>query len=204
MMSKSPLRALSVLSLGALAFVSVLGCQGVITKGGGDGGSGGGGTSDPGTGGGGQCDPAACPAQAIVMSHPQYAAALGEDTSGQLLTDTQYLLYGGGTQTPACDAPYGGAACGGWTVAITIPTAYLTPGTYLLSDVDVEIYYTESMAAGDGSCAGTGGIGFDQGQIQILSVTNAGVDFKVSGVEPGGETFNINGAFSGFLCPDPQ
>ena len=214
MIQPSSLRATLGLSFGVLALASVLGCQGVVTKGGGDeggggagGGAGGGGdtTTDPGTGGvggGGNCDPAACPSPAIAMSHAQYATAMGEDPNGGLLTDTQYLQYGGGTQTPSCGAPFGTSDCGGWTVSLTLPTSYmLTPGTYPLSDVAVDIYFTETFADGGGQCAGTGGIGFEEGEITIMQVSDTHVLFDVFGVGQAGETFNPNGFFSAPRCP---
>ncbi len=203
------LRALAGLSLGVLGLVSVVGCQGVITRGGeGGGGSGGDGTgatftTNPGTGGGGgegQCDPGACPTPALAMSHAQFAAGVGEDPNGGVLTDTQYLLYGGGTQTPACDAPFGSSACGGWTVALSLPTSMLTPGTYSFLDPEVDIFFSESFETDTNSCAGGGGGGFEDGELTILQVSDTTVLFEVTGVSETGSSFSTNGFYSAARC----
>lgn len=202
-------RSLLVSSMVLVGLASLAGCEGVITRGGdGGGGTGGAGgaagtttSTDPGTGGegGGGCDPAACPTPAIGMSHAQYLAMTGGDPSGAL--DVQFLLYGGGVQTPSCGAPNGDpSGCGGWTAHITLPTSDLVPGTYPLSDQEVDLYYTESADEGNGMCSGAASGGLEEGQIFIHSVSDSLVTFSVEGVM---NVFDVpvNGYFQAERCP---
>ena len=190
-------------SMIALALASLVGCGGVVSRGGNEGGGGaGGGTTDPGTGGAGGeqgCDPAACPGPAIAMSHAQFAVAMGEDPNGGPWTDTQYLQFGGGTQTPTCGAPFGTSECGGWTGSITLPTSWLTPGMYSLSANEIDLYYTGSFNEGDGTCSGVASGGFQEGEVVITEVTEAEVRFTVQGL--GMVDVPVVGQFIAQRCP---
>ncbi|MFO0591404.1 MAG: hypothetical protein U0441_27900 [Polyangiaceae bacterium] len=206
------------MAFAALAITSLVGCTTTIKGGDGGGGDGGAGGAtatgtDTGTGTGGattgtgvppDCgDFAACAPPAYVLTHAQEAAATGEDPNGGLLSDTQFLFWGVGAQEPSCGNPYGeGGGCGGFNVAVEIPTSYLVVGTIPLSDPEVHTMITETFGEGGNTCAGSGGIDVPEGQIEITSVNDVVVQFTVTGLpvdSPG--NFNMNGSFVGTRCP---
>lgn len=189
------------ISLVALAAPSIIGCGGVVTVGGGtgddfagDGGAGGddgagGGISDPDpTGGAGGGAP-----EAIAMTWAQLDAASNGGSGGSTSAvtagggpdpSTQFLMFGAGTETPACSAPHGSGQCGGWRASVTIPPYLFQPGILPFSDPDIDISYAESQDEGNGLCSGGGGGGFDEGQVEIVEITPTTVHFVVSGVTP--------------------
>lgn len=216
MKTKKALGWLLAVSLGALAAPSLVGCGGVVTKGGGDGGAGGdedgsggpgGGITDPGSGGsggwgGGGCDPGCPPPEAVAMTYAQLEAAQngGGSGSGTTVTtgggpdpSTQFLMFGGGTETPTCTAPYGNGQCGGWSARISIAPALFQVGIIPFSEEGLDISVSESTDEGNGQCSGGGGGGFEEGQLEILAITPTTVHFVVSGVtaffddDPNGE-----------------
>jgi hypothetical protein len=213
MKTKRALGWLLAASLGALAVPSMIGCGGVVTVGGGTGGQGGdsgsggdgqgGGITDPGAGGAGGCDPGCPGPEAIAMTWAQVEAAQGgSSSSGTTVTtgggpdpNTQFLMYGGGTELPTCSAPYGigNGECGGWNAHIFIAPALFQVGVIPFSDPGLDISVMESVDEGNGQCSGGGGGGFEEGQLEILEITPTTVHFVVSGVsaffndDPNGE-----------------
>jgi hypothetical protein len=199
---------LLAVSLGALAS-SIIGCGGVVSVGGGDGsggesGSGDGGSGDGGSGEGGDdpggCDPG-CPApEAVAMTYAQLEAAQDPGGSGSSSSvgggpdpSTQFLMFGGGTQYPTCSSPNGSGQCGGWSASIFIAPQLFQVGVIPFADPGVDISVSESFDDGNGQCSGGGGGGFEDGQLEILEITDSSVRFAVSGVslflsnDPNGE-----------------
>lgn len=206
---------LLAVSLGALAAPSLIGCGGVVTYGGGngDGGAGGddgaggdggqgGGLIDPGSGGAGGVGGSPAPG-AIAMNHSQLEAATNSGSGGSSGTtggagggpdgNTQYLMFGGGTESPTCGAPYGSGQCGGWRTHISVAPSLFQPGIVSFADPGLDITVFESMDEGNGMCSGGGGGGFEEGELEILEITPTSVRFVVSGVtsffeqDPNGE-----------------
>jgi len=182
----------------------------------GSGGAGGGQTSPPnptggagGVGGETGCNPAECGiADGVAMTYAQLdAASQGTGGSGQSATtgvgggpdpSTQFLIYGAGTETPTCSAPYGSGGCGGWRVSISLPASLLQPGVVAFGS-GADFSFSVSFDEGNGTCSGGGGGGFEEGQIEILSVTATSVHFVVSGTDT--FDFNANGEHLVDRCP---
>jgi hypothetical protein len=193
------------LAAGVLVVSSLVGCKGVVSSGGGDGGDGGAGgstgTTTPSDTLTTICDPGACPTPAIAMTHSQEAAATGQDPNGGVLTDTQFLFWGGGEQAPACGLPYGGDGCGGFNVSMEIPTPSLVPGVLLLGDPTVQTFIQETFGEGGNSCAASGSIDFGAGQIEILSVSDTEVVFTATGIPIDSlANHDMNGTFTASRC----
>lgn len=201
---------LLAVSLVALAAPSMIGCGGVVSYGGGDGdgdggaGGEGGGDGSGGFGGNGGCDPG-CPSapETIAMTYAQIEATQGGSGGSNSGATTgvgggpdpgmQFLMFGGGTEAPACGAPYGSGGCGGWRVSLSVASALFQVGVISFSDPGLDIFVSESQDEGNGSCSGGGGGGFEEGQLEILEITPETVRFAVSGVtsffsnDPNGE-----------------
>lgn len=201
------------MGLVALALSSLVGCATVV-NGGGDGGDGGtGGATATGTDTGTgtvtgtdvppDCgDFAPCSPPAYVLTHDQEIAATGGDYNGGLISDTRFLFWGQGAQAPTCGVPYGGSGCGGFNVAVEIPTSYLVVGTIHLNDPEVQTYIQETFGEGGNTCAGTGGIDAAEGTIEITAVTDVNVVFTVTGMPVDSVTNNdMNGSFVAERCP---
>jgi hypothetical protein len=114
--------------------------------------------------------------------------------------NTQFLLYGDGTETPTCAAPYGNGACGGWRVSISIAPGSFQVGVHPFTDPTVQYSFSESEDVGGGMCSGGGGGGFTDGQVEILDITADSVHFVVSGISELSE-FDPNGEYIAPRCP---
>lgn len=204
--------SLVVSSIAVLGLASLVGCGGVVTRGG-DGGGGAGGESGGsggvtgttisygGEGGGSGCDPAACPTPAVAMTHAQFEAAMGQDPNMDPPTDTYFLQYGDGVQAPTCSAPFGSyEGCGGWTASIQIASNLLTPGTYSFDGFNVDLYYTASFDEGAGQCSGLASAGPLAGELIIHSVDDYKVTFTVQNLD-GTPEVPVQGYFVADRCP---
>ena len=156
---------------GVALAVFLVGCGGNVVVdsgrggGGGDGGDGGapwtGSTSGPtgtaGAGGGAST--------AIALTYAQLKAAGGGTGGfgGGPSPDTQFLMYGTGSEAPSCGTPYGPGGCGGWSVTIRVPPEAFKVGLWLPGADGIELSMFESFGAGGNTCSAGGGGGFDEG-----------------------------------------
>lgn len=216
MESRSVARGSRALWLGASLGLSLglAACGGNVVVGGGEGGGGEGGgswtgstgaTSSPGTTGTG-----GAPTNAIALTWAQlqgmgsgsggFGANGSSGVGGGPDPATQFLMYGSGTEKPTCAEPYGSGKCGGWSVSITVPPEAFQPGVWGLWEDGFNISMFESSEEGGGICSAGGGGGLDEGQIEIVAITDATVEFTVTGLADG-FSFDPTGQFLAQRCP---
>jgi hypothetical protein len=127
------------------------------------------------------------------------SGSVGSTSTGgpQIDPDTQYVFLG--DAPVACRDPYASGACGHWRVTLGIPPALFKPGVLQLGCGDVlSSFSVTGPDRGGGDCYGGGG-SFNQGTVEIVSITSQTVIVRLSGtmkfeVDP-------NGLYQAARCP---
>lgn len=100
-------------------------------------------------------------------------------TGGGPDPNTQYIVLG--TAPITCGAPYASGTCGTWQVSIGIPPQDFRVGVFPLHCSNLISFASFTAPSNGGTdCPGGGGGSFDQGTLEILSLTNVDAIVRLS------------------------
>ena len=153
--------------------------------------------------------PAPIPANGIVIRLADIPHLnIGSGTGGTTVTttggvpgpdpNTQDIIIG---NTPiSCGDPFSYGQCGQWRVSIGILPQDFHVGLFPLHCSSLNAFYSMTFAAPNGGtdCAGGGGGSFDQGTLEILSITDVDATIRLSGTVS--FDLNANGIYRVIRC----
>jgi hypothetical protein len=126
------------------------------------------------------------------------SGSTGTTTGGPPIDpNTQYIILGNAPLS--CGDPYASGACGKWRVTLAVPPALFKPGVLQLGCGDVfSGFSVTGPDRGGGDCYGGGG-SFNQGTLEIVSITSQKVVVRLAHtmkfeVDP-------NGLYEAARCP---
>lgn len=113
--------------------------------------------------------------------------------------DPQGVTLKIGNTFPSCWSTFS-ASCSAvttWEVKIGLPSAYVAPGTYALTDPAILTMISAGGSEGGDTCWGMGGSA-SQGAIQVLSNDGVTLVFSILGMET--DSFDANGTYAAPVC----
>jgi hypothetical protein len=146
------------------------------------------------------------PSNAIAMRGDQLPPvdAEGGGTGGGGVPDdstiANKLFLFLGDHAPACSSPFASMGCGShWQISIPLAPAYQTPGKYALEWEGIGASFSVTGPDEPNSACWGGGGSFFGGTVEILSIDETEVRFRLSGTPD--TDFHADGDYTAPRCP---